>query len=440
MNPVRGHGPRFVKSSNMIKDKTIINYIAQQAGQSPTSNGMKKILIFSLSYYPKYVGGAEVAIKEITDRIAEDDIEFHMVTIRYDSSLPKVEKIGNVLVHRIGFAKPNPTTEDLKKFPLHFNKHIFQFSAAFKAASLHRKYHYDGIWTMMAHSCGVPSVLFKIMHPKVGYALTLQEGDPIPYIEKTVRPLWPLFTRAFTRADVIQVISNFLGDWARARNFKGPLEVIPNGASLPAEKAYSPDDIQALKEKFSKKEGDIYIVTVSRLVEKNAVDDIIRALPLLPNHIHLLVVGGGPDEEMLKQLAIDLSVSERVKFTGQVDRTETARARMISDIFARPSRSEGMGNSFASAMASRLPIIATQEGGLADYIFDAKRNPDKETTAWVVDKNSPEQIAEMVKDILAHPEQVKKVTDTAYKLVSTTYNWDFIARDMREKVFGRLFK
>ena len=97
-----------------------------------------------------------------------------------------------------------------------------------------------------------------------------------------------------------------------------------------------------------------------------------------------------------------------------------------------------MGNSFASAMASRLPIIATQEGGLSDFIFDAKRNPDKETTAWVVDKDSPEQIAEAVKNILASPEQVKKVTETCYKLVTTTYNWNTIAKTMQNKVFSRV--
>ncbi len=400
----------------------------------------KRILIFSLAYYPNFIGGDGVAIKEITDRIDPEDIEFHMVTLRFDSSLPCVERFGNVLVHRIGFSRPHPTMADLKKFPLHLNKYFFQFTATYKAMCLNRKYHYDGMWAMMAHSSGVPAALFKIMNPKVGYALTLQEGDPIPHIEKMVRPLWPLFVRAFTKADVVQVISHFLGDWARVRGFTGPLEYIPNGASLPPDKKYSEDEIVALKEKFGKKDGDIYIVTVSRLVHKNAVDDIIRALPLLPEHIHLLVVGGGPDEKMLKKLAEDLGVSFRVKFTGQVDRTETARARMISDIFARPSRSEGMGNSFASAMASRLPIIATQEGGLVDFIFDVRRNPDKETTAWVVDKNSPEQIAEAVKNILVNTTQVKKVTDTAYKLVSTIYNWDFIARDMREKVFGRLFK
>ena len=41
---------------------------------------MKRILIFSLSYYPHNVSGAEAAIKEITDRV--NDIEFHMVTLR----------------------------------------------------------------------------------------------------------------------------------------------------------------------------------------------------------------------------------------------------------------------------------------------------------------------------------------------------------------------
>jgi hypothetical protein len=114
---------------------------------------MKKVLIFSMAYFPKHVGGAEVAIQEKTNRMR--DIEFHMVTLRYDSSLPKVEQIGNVLVHRIGFAKPHATMADLKRFPLHYNKYLFQFLAAFKALSLNRRYRYDATWAMMAHSCGV---------------------------------------------------------------------------------------------------------------------------------------------------------------------------------------------------------------------------------------------------------------------------------------------
>jgi hypothetical protein len=67
-----------------------------------------KILIFSLAYFPNMVGGAEVAIKEITDRIQSEEIDFSMVTLRYDSSLPKYEKIGNIKIHRIGFSVKNP--------------------------------------------------------------------------------------------------------------------------------------------------------------------------------------------------------------------------------------------------------------------------------------------------------------------------------------------
>lgn len=402
----------------------------------------KKILIFSLAYYPQtVVGGAEVAIKEITDRIDPTDIEFHMVTIGFDSRWPKTEQIGNVLVHRIGFGRPDPSESDLKKFPLHFNKYLFQFAAAFKALSLHRKYRFDATWAMMAHSCGVPAALFKLMKPRVPYVLTLQEGDPTEHIERLMRPVWPLFTRAFTTADTIQVISHFLENWARRRGAKGPIEFIPNGANpRNFSETYSAADLAPYEQRVGKKEGDVLIVTTSRLAHKNAVDDVIRTLPLLPANVKFVVVGGGPDEALLKQLAADLHVQDRVVFIGQVDRTETPKYLRISHIYARPSRSEGFGNSFASAMAARLPIIATQEGGISDFLFDAKRNPDSETTGWAVDKDSPAQIADAVRNILAHPEQVKKVTETSFQLVFETYNWDVIAKQMRANVFGRVLK
>ena len=171
---------------------------------------MKKVLIFSLAYYPKHVGGAEVAIKEITDRIDKSDIEFHMVTLRFDSTLPKVEKVGNVLVHRIGFTTKNPQMADLRSFPLHLNKILFQFLAAWKASRLHKKYKYDAVWAMMAHSCGVPAGIFKTFNTNIPYILTLQEGDPPEYIERKMALIKPLFRRGFTKADIIQNISTFL--------------------------------------------------------------------------------------------------------------------------------------------------------------------------------------------------------------------------------------
>ncbi|MFI5260578.1 MAG: glycosyltransferase family 4 protein [Candidatus Paceibacteria bacterium] len=399
---------------------------------------MKKVLIFSLAYFPKHVGGAEVAIKEKTDRIA--DIEFHMVTLRYDSTLPKVEKIGNVLVHRIGFARPEPSMGDLRKFPLHSNKFWFQFAAAFKALSLHRTYRYDATWAMMAHSSGVPAAIFKLVHPEVPCILELQEGDPPEYIERLMRPLWPLFSRAFTSANVVSVISNFLGTWARHRGFTGEVVLVPNAVNTEHfSQDFSPAELHTAQERLGKREGDIYMVTTSRLVHKNGIDDVIRALPSLPENLSFLVYGLGPDEEMLRSLAKELGVEKRARFMGQIGHADMPLVLKACDIFIRPSRSEGMGNSFIEAMVAGLPVIATQEGGIADFLFDAKRNHDKPTTGWAVDKDSPEQIASAVEDIIAHPEQVARVTATAKKMAVENYDWDLIARDMREKVFGRVF-
>ena len=401
---------------------------------------MKKILIFSLAYYPNQVSGAEAAIKEITDRLGPDEFEFHMVTLRYNSEIPKTEKINNVLVHRIGLSKKNPSFQDLGKLPLDLNKPLYQFLAALEAHKLHRKYKYDAVWAMMAHSAGVPAAIFKLSHPKIKYFLTLQEGDPIEYIEKTMKPLWPLFTRAFTKADKVQAISSFLANWAKKRGVKdSQIEIIHNGANpKDLAESFTEAEINDLKQKLGKKADEIYLVNTARLVHQKANDDTIRALTLLPENIKFLVVGDGPDEQMLKDLAKELNLKNRVIFTGRVDRSEITKYRKASDIFVCPSRSEGLGNAFLSAMASHLPVIATQEGGLAEFIFDAQKNPDKEATAWAVDKDSPEQIVSAVKDILANPEKTKKITATARKMVETKYNWDIVAKDMKEKIFDNI--
>jgi glycosyltransferase involved in cell wall biosynthesis len=399
----------------------------------------KKVLIFSLNYYPRFIGGAEVAVKEITDRIDTKDIEFHMVTLRFDSDLPEVEQIGNVLVHRIGFAKKGATIADLRKFPLHLNKHWYQLAAAGKAEALHKKYRYDGVWAMMAHSCGIPAGIFKSRHPDVKYLLTLQEGDPPETIERLMKPVAPLFVQAFTKADALQTISTFLLSWGKRMGFAGTGVVVPNAVNTKKfAHVYASDEIEAMKHSLGKKEGDVYMVTTSRLVHKNAVDDVIMALTHLPSNVSFLIYGIGPDEEKLKAQAKVLGVEKRARFMGEIGHDAMPLMLAACDIFIRPSRSEGMGNSFVEAMAAGLPVIATQEGGLSDFIFDAKRNPDIPTTAWAVDKDSPEQIAEAVERIVAHPEDTARVVETAKKLAFQKYDWSLIAADM-QRLFTKMF-
>ena len=96
----------------------------------------KRILIFSLAY-PPFIGGAEIAIKEITDRIS--DISFDLVTLRLDSNTPAFEKVGNVSVYRVGFAKRAPSMKDLVSFPWYLMKVLYPLLACAKARALHRE-------------------------------------------------------------------------------------------------------------------------------------------------------------------------------------------------------------------------------------------------------------------------------------------------------------
>lgn len=401
---------------------------------------MKKVLIFALTYYPNQVSGAEAALKEITDRLDPKEIEFHLVTLRYNSILPKVEQVGHILVHRIGLTTKNPSFAELGKLPLDLNKPLYQFLAPLKGLQLHHQYKYDAVWALMAHSAGVPAAIFKLWRPKTKYILTLQEGDPVKQIEKTMRPLWPLFKQAFTKADIVQAISGHLANWAKERGVANEqIEIIPNGAN-PADlsDSVSEAEIVELKKHFGKKPNDIYLVNTARLVWQKANDDTIRALTYLTEDVKLLLVGDGPEENNLRVLVKDLKLEARVIFAGRIDRSEVTKYRKIADIFVGPSRSEGLGNAWLSAMASRLPVIATQEGGLAEFIFDAQRNPNQPTTAWAVDKDSPPQIAEAVKDILLNPEKVKTITASAQQMVKEKYNWDTVAEAMKNKIFARV--
>jgi glycosyltransferase involved in cell wall biosynthesis len=139
---------------------------------------------------------------------------------------------------------------------------------------------------------------------------------------------------------------------------------------------------------------------------------------------------------LLQKIAHESDVENRLQFLGHVSHDEMPKYLKAADIFIRASRSEGMGNSFIEAMAAGLPVIATQEGGIADFLFDEKRNPDQPVTGFAVDKDAPEQIAKAVRHIMSHSEKVRAVVATAQQMVVEKYDWDLVAKDMRHKVFG----
>ncbi|MEK7213627.1 MAG: glycosyltransferase family 4 protein [Patescibacteria group bacterium] len=355
----------------------------------------KKILIFSLVYYPRFIGGAEVAIKEITDRIPKEEIEFDIIALRKNS---------------IFFI--------LWKF-------LFPFYAFIKALYLHRKNKYDAIWSMMASYAGFAGFLFKKIYPEIPFILSIQEGENFRKREGMFNFL---FRKIFSNADHIQVISKFLSDWSLYMGAKCPITIVPNGVDLDLFSKRDLEKENKLKANFNKKENDIFLITTSRLVVKNAVEDIIDALSYLPENVKSLILGQGYQEEELKEKVENLKLKDRVHFLGFVPHKDMPQYLHISDIFIRPSLSEGFGNSYIEAMAAGIPVIATPVGGIVDFLRDGE-------TGLFCEVQNPRSIVQKIEKLIKDKESRDYIVQNAIKMVKEKYDWNIIANDMKNNVF-----
>ncbi len=373
---------------------------------------MRKVLIFSLVYFPKYVGGAEVAVKEITDRIRTSDLNFDMITLNGGGE-PSVDKVGNITIHRV-FSKVGT-----------IQKLLYPFAAYRKALELHRANHYDMVWSIMASYAGFAAFLFKRKYPHVPNILTIQEGD---HFERRVGMMKPLFKRIFMSADYVQAISNFLADWSEKMGARCPIVVVPNAVDVELfSKKENEAHAEEFKKQLNKKEGDIFLITTSRLTEKNGVGDIIESLQYLSPNIKLLILGKGELEKSLREKVAKLLLEHRVNFLGFVPHKAMPAYLHISDIFIRPSLTEGLGNSFLEAMAAGIPVIATPVGGIPDFLVDGE-------TGLFCEVKNPKSIAQKVEKLIKDYESREYIVNRAAKMVREKYEWAKISVDMK-KIF-----
>lgn len=391
----------------------------------------RRVLIFSLMYLP-FVGGAELAVKEITDRISPSEMSFDMVALRADKTLPLVEKIGNITVHRIGPAKQGMTHPDLKRFPWYLIKVLYPILAARKAYALHKENHYDVMWSLMTYM-GFPAVLAKMFGVRIPFVLTLQDGDTPDHIvaRKRIQFVSPLLKKIFRDAFRVQAISRFLADFARDCGHAKDVVIVPNGVNIPQYTHVSSEDVARLTKELEKKENETFLITTSRLVEKNGLTDVIAALPLLPNTVRFILLGEGPLLDALQQQARDLGVRERIVFLGNMSRELLPVYLHASDIFIRPSLSEGLGSSFLEAMAAGLPVIATPVGGIPDFLFDVQEHKERATGVFCKPHN-PQSIASAVEYLMQHADMRNHISKNGQALVREKYDWDDIARKMQD--------
>lgn len=387
----------------------------------------RRILIFSLSYFPRLVGGAEVAVKEITDRIPPSEIVFDMVTLG-DGISPREEKIGNVNVYRLSGGAG--TVEKL----------LYPWKASLMAQKLLRTNIYDAVWAIMASYAGYAAYLLKRKYERLPVILNIQEGDNFRRRQGIFRPV---FVRIFRNADYIHALSAYLAAWSREVGAACPVEIVPNAVdtSLFTGKV-SQLSLDDLGKKYCRKDGDIFLITTSRLVAKNGVGDIISSLQFLPKNVKLLVLGQGPLENELKCQALKLGLNytdeppvnpgNRVHFAGYVEHRDMPPYLAMSDVFVRPSISEGLGISFLEAMAAGVPVIATAVGGIPDFLKEG-------VTGLFAEVRNPKSIAGQVERYLNDPKLREAVVKKARAMIVEKYDWDRIAGEMR-RIFDSISK
>jgi glycosyltransferase involved in cell wall biosynthesis len=127
----------------------------------------------------------------------------------------------------------------------------------------------------------------------------------------------------------------------------------------------------ATRAEYGFRDDQVLLVTVGRLVARKAMDQLVSILKDTGTpDAHLLIIGSGPQEPVIRQKANELGLTERVHFLGQTDERDKFRLLQMSDLFVSTSQHEGFGLVFLEAMASGLPVICYGYGGQTDFLVD----------------------------------------------------------------------
>ena len=151
-----------------------------------------------------------------------------------------------------------------------------------------------------------------------------------------------------------QVLEGMEGQKEKCRT-----SVVYNGVDA---ELFSPSDEQ---------QSGLRILSVGNLIPIKGHDVLIRALASLCSEypaLKLEIIGVGPELSRLRSLADELHVSERVDFLGRQQRRQVVAAMRRCNIFALPSRYEGLGCVYLEAMSVAKPVIGCRGQGIAEVI------------------------------------------------------------------------
>jgi len=173
--------------------------------------------------------------------------------------------------------------------------------------------------------------------------------------------------------------------------------------------------------KVKPKHNSQIILALCYLIKRKGIDVLLQAFAeIAPKHpkARLWIVGSGPEEENLKNLANELEISSQTRFWGFVDNKQVSKYYAEAGVFVSPTRNEPFGQTFLEAMAAGVPIVATKTGGIPDIV-----TPDVGYTFPVDDVTA---LAKILQQLVGREDRLNKLGQAAIKRVYKYYDWSVI--------------
>lgn len=226
------------------------------------------------------------------------------------------------------------------------------------------------------HKIDVLHVHYAIPHAYAAYMakkMLHEEGIEVPIVttlhgtDITLVGSHPHYKTAVTfsinKSDAVTSVSQSLkDDTLRLFDIKNEIKVIPNFIDIEKHVSHFTDCQRALLAD----DNERVITHISNFRPVKRIDDVIKVFYEIQKEIpaKLMMVGEGPEKKSAELLSQKLGIEDKVKFLGKS--SEIDKILCFSDLFLLPSETESFGLAALEAMASGVPVISSNTGGIPE--------------------------------------------------------------------------
>ena len=374
--------------------------------------------VLLLNYeYPPIGGGAGVATEALARGLAAGGAEVEVVTGGTSAAMEPVEIVhgergGRVAVHRVRSDRKGVHQAGM------LNAAGYVRAAIPVVRDLVAGRRYDVVHCFFSLPTGLILPFARLADTPVVMSL---RGSDVPGYDSTARNLQrvhralrPLTRWLWRRADRVVAVCDSLGRLALRTDPALRYDVIGNGVDTTLfHPPTAPRPIRV---------DSVRCVAVARLMERKGLPELLHALGRLERgRFELDIIGGGRDEAILRGLALQLGLTDEVRFLGALDREATAARLRDADLFVLPSRDEAFGNVFAEALASGLPIVGTDVGGIPDLVTSGENG-------LLVPPSDPAALAEAIVQLADDPVRRSAMRRRNREKAERELGWDTVVQ------------